>query len=63
MSDDKVVLIEPASNGKLPFVTLDEVIQQGLRHPEPFEDRRFKLGEAKTKIAVSIGRIHFVTVA
>ena len=34
-------------------MTLDEVIQEGLRHPEPFAERQFKPGEAKAKIAVS----------
>ena len=60
LSDDRVVLIEPASNVKQPFVTLDEVIQEGLRHPVPFTDRKFKRGEAMTQIAVSIGRVRCV---
>jgi hypothetical protein len=62
LSDDKVVLIVPAPNAKQHFITLDEVIQEGLRHPKPFMDRKFKPGEAKTKIAVSIGRVHYVKV-
>lgn len=60
LSDDKVVLIEPASDAKQRFVTLDEVIQEGLRHPKPFMDRQLKPGEAKTKIAVSVGQVRYV---
>lgn len=62
LSDDKVVLIEPALNAKQHFVTLDEVILEGLKHPKPFVDRKLKPGEAKTKIAVSIGPIHYLKV-
>lgn len=51
---DRVVLIEPASGAKQPLLTLDEIILEGLQHPERFVDRRFKSGEGKTKIAVSI---------
>lgn len=51
LPNDRVMLIEPTSNAKQDFVTLDEVIQEGLRHPEPFTERQFKPGEAKTKIA------------
>ena len=54
LSNDRVVLIEPASSAKQPFVTLDEVIQEGMQQPERFVDRRLEPGEAKTKIAVSI---------
>ena len=53
MSEDRVVLIEPASSGKQPFLTLDEAITEGLRNPKRFVDRKFKPGEAKTKVAVS----------
>lgn len=53
LSNDRIVLIEPGSNVKQPFLTLDEVIQEGLQQPERFVDRQFKPGEAKTKIAVS----------
>jgi len=53
LSNDRVVLIEPASSVKQPVVTLDEVILEGLQQPERFVDRRLKPGEAKTKIAVS----------
>lgn len=53
LSNDRIVLIEPASNERQPFVTLDEVIQEGLQQPEQFVERQFKPGEAKTKIAVS----------
>jgi hypothetical protein len=51
-------LIEPASDEKRVFVTLDEVILEGLQNPKPFVDRRFRPGEAKTKIAVSIAGLH-----
>jgi 4-coumarate--CoA ligase len=57
LSNDRVVLIEPASNTKQPFVTLDEVIQEGLQQPGRFVERQLKPGEAKTKIAVSV--MHF----
>ena len=50
---DRVVLIEPASTGKQPLLTLDEVILEGLQQPKRFVDRQLKPGEAKTKIAVS----------
>ena len=53
LSNDRIVLIEPASNAKQQFITLDEAISEGLQHPKPFVDRRLKPGEAKTKIAVS----------
>jgi len=53
LSNDRVVLIEPASNAKHPFVTLDEVIQEGLQYPERLVERQLKPGEGKTKIAVS----------
>jgi len=52
---DKVVLIEQESNAKQDFVTLDEIIQEGLQRPEPFVERILKPGEAKTKIAVGVG--------
>ena len=55
LSKDRVVLIEQVSNAKQDFVTLDEIIQEGLRRPEPFVERILKPGEAKTKIAVSVG--------
>ena len=54
LSNDRIVLIEPASNTKQQFITLDEAILEGLQHPKPFVDRRLKPGEAKTKIAVSL---------
>lgn len=60
LSDDKVVLIEPALNSTQHFVTLDEVISEGLKHPERFMDRKFEPGEAKTKIAVGISRFDYV---
>ena len=53
LSNDRVVLIEPASNVKQPFVTLDEAIQEGMQQPEKLIERQFKPGEGKTKIAVS----------
>ena len=53
LSDDRVVLIEPTSGAKQPFVTLDEAIQEGLQQPERFVNRLLKPGEAKAKIAVS----------
>ena len=53
LSNDRIVLIEPALNAKQPLVTLDEVIQEGLRQPERFMERQLKPGEGKTKIAVS----------
>jgi hypothetical protein len=62
LSDDKVILIEPASNAKHRFVTLDQVILEGLRHPKPFTDRQLRPGEARTKVAVSIGHIRCVKV-
>lgn len=62
LSDDKVVLIEPAPNANQGFITLDEVITEGLQHPKPFTDRKLKPGEAKTKIAVSVKRFRYVTV-
>ena len=52
---DRVVLIEQVSNAKQDFVTLDEIILEGLQRPEPFVERILKPGEAKTKIAVSVG--------
>ena len=53
LSNDRIVLIEPASNAKQLFSTLDEVIAEGLQQPKRFVDRQLKPGEAKTKIAVS----------
>ena len=53
MSNDRVVLIEPAPNVKQPLLTLDEVITEGLQYPKRFVDRKLKPGEGKTKIAVS----------
>ena len=53
LSNDRVVLIQPVSNAKQPFVTLDEVIQEGLQQPGRFVERQLKPGEGKTKIAVS----------
>lgn len=53
LPNDRIVLIEPMSNAKQPFMTLDEVIQEGLQQPVPFVERQFKPAEAKTKIAVS----------
>jgi len=55
LPNDRIVLIEPASNAKLPFVTLDELILEGLQQPKQFVDRQLRPGEAKTKIAVSTG--------
>lgn len=52
LSNDRIVLIEPASDTKQPFLTLDEVILEGLQQSERFVDRQFKPGEAKAKIAV-----------
>ena len=49
----RIVLIEPAAGVKQPFLTLDEVILEGLQLPGRFVERQFKPGEAKTKIAVS----------
>ena len=54
LSSDRVVLIEPASGVKQPFLTLDEAILEGLQQPERFVERQLKPGEAKTKIAVSV---------
>jgi len=54
LPNDRIVLIEPASGAKPPFLTLDEVILEGLQQPERFVERQFKPGEAKTKIAVSV---------
>ena len=53
LSNDRIALIEPALNVKQPLVTLDEVIQEGLRQSERFVERKLKPGEGKTKIAVS----------
>lgn len=53
LSDDRIVLIEPDSNVKQPFMTLDEVIQDGLQQPGPLLERQLEPGEGKTKIAVS----------
>lgn len=53
LPNDRIVLIDPTPNTEQPFVTLDEVIQEGLQHPEPFVERQLKPAEAKTKIAVS----------
>ena len=53
LPNDRIVLIESPSDEKQHLVTLDEVISEGLQHPKPFVDRRFKSGEAKTKVAVS----------
>ena len=60
MSDDRIVLIEPASSAKQHFVTLDEAILEGLKHPKPFVDRKLRPGEAKTKIAVSTTPLHSI---
>ena len=54
LSNDRVVLIEPASGAGQPFLTLDEVILEGLQQPERLVERQLKPGEAKTKIAVSV---------
>ena len=53
LSKDRIVLIEPAPGAKQPFVTLDEVILEGLQQSGRFVERRLKPGEGKTKIAVS----------
>ena len=54
LPNERIVLIQPPSNPNQPFATLDELISEGLRYPHQFVDRKFKPGEAKTKIAVSI---------
>lgn len=54
LSNDRIVLIEPASNGKQPFVTLDGVIREGLQQPGLLLERQLGPGEGKTKIAVSV---------
>lgn len=54
LSNDRIVLIEPAPNSKVPLVTLDEVIQEGLQQSERFVERQLKPGEGKTKVAVSV---------
>ena len=54
LPNDRVVLIELVSNGKQPFLTLDEVILGGLQQPKLFVGRQLKPGKAKTKVAVSI---------
>ena len=58
LSDDRVVLIDPAPDGKQPFATLDEVILEGMQQPNRFVDRKLRPGEAKTKIAVSAASVH-----
>ncbi|RDB28925.1 4-coumarate--CoA ligase-like 1 [Hypsizygus marmoreus] len=51
--DDRIVFIEtPKGQGSTtPHSTLDELVELGSKSPATFTERRFKPGEAKTKLA------------
>ncbi|EPT02411.1 hypothetical protein FOMPIDRAFT_1118223 [Fomitopsis schrenkii] len=48
---ERIVLVDKASSGKASYATVPDLVQDGLKAPKSYTERKLKPGEGRTKIA------------